>query len=381
VEQKKEARMRSTWRRGPQDLGPQSKPWTLKEYAGKTVWDWLQLLIVPVMILLITVVFTWQQNNRQEAIEEQRAQDLTLQNYLDQMGSLLLNGELRASEEGSEVRTLARARTLTVLGRLDPSRKTAVMQFLVEAELVQRVDGRGPIIGLSGADLSHTDLSHTDLSYADLSGASLSYADLSDANLDNAGLREASLLEANLSDADLFRANLSEATTTESPQAILDQAPSHYKTNMRNVQRVRSFEDLSEAHLKRPISSYDYEQTPPVGGPHADKWQNCGFYSKPVHNENAVHSLEHGAVWITYRSDLSQDQVGKLQDLAYSQTYILISPSPDLPSPVVDSAWGKQMYLDGTDDPALAHFVRAYRQGPQAPEPGAACTNSVGTPE
>jgi hypothetical protein len=116
VEQEKEAHKR-TWRRGPRDRGPQSKPWTLKEYAGKTVWDWLQLLIVPVMLLLITVAFTWQQNNRQEAIEEQRAQDLALQGYLDQMGTLMLE-----DLSDPKVQTLARARTLTVLGRLDPSR-------------------------------------------------------------------------------------------------------------------------------------------------------------------------------------------------------------------------------------------------------------------
>ncbi len=99
-----------TWRRGPQDLGPQSKkPWTLKEYAGKTVWDWLQLLIVPVMLLLITVAFTWQQNKRQEAIEEQRAQDLALQGYLDQMGTLMLE-----DLSDSKVQTVMRARTLTL---------------------------------------------------------------------------------------------------------------------------------------------------------------------------------------------------------------------------------------------------------------------------
>jgi hypothetical protein len=73
---------------------------------------------------------------------------------LREVTGLLLERDLRTSEKGSEVRTLARARTLTVLGRLDPSRKTALMQFLVEADLVQRVDGREPIISLSGANLS-----------------------------------------------------------------------------------------------------------------------------------------------------------------------------------------------------------------------------------
>ena len=75
--------------------------------------------------------------------------------------------------EFSEARILARARTLTVLERLDPHRKSAVMQFLVEAELVQGVKGRGsePIILLTGANLSGADLSSADLSGAELYAA------------------------------------------------------------------------------------------------------------------------------------------------------------------------------------------------------------------
>jgi hypothetical protein len=152
-----------------------------------TVRDWLQLLIVPFALVVIGFLFTMQQDARQQRIEnqraeaerelaEQRAQDEALQAYLDQMSSLLLEKDLRTSEEDSEVRTLARARTLTVLGRLDPSRKTAVMQFLVEAELVQRVEGTGPIIRLGGADLRGAKLSRIDLLGADLSAANLTGA-------------------------------------------------------------------------------------------------------------------------------------------------------------------------------------------------------------
>ena len=124
----------------------------------------------------------------------------------------------------------------------------------------------------------------------------------------------------------------------------------------------------------------DYAQTPPAGGEHNPVWQNCGFYDEPVADENAVHSLEHGAVWITYSPDLSQDQVDQLRDLAHSQTYVLVSLYPDLPSPVVASAWGKQLRLESADDPDLERFVRAYRQGPQTPEPGAVCTGGIGQP-
>ena len=91
--------------------------------------------------------------------------------------------------------------------------------------------------------------------------------------------------------------------------------------------------------MTTPVS---YPQRPPVGGDHSPIWQNCGFYDDPIANENGVHSLEHGVVWITYRPDLSQDQVNALRRLARNERHILVSPFPGLPAPVVASAWGRQ---------------------------------------
>jgi hypothetical protein len=93
-----------------------------------------------------------------------------------------------------------------------------------------------------------------------------------------------------------------------------------------------------------------------------------------------VHSLEHGAVWITFHPDLPPDQVGALRRLA-RQTFVIASPFPDLPTPIVASAWGHQLRLPSATDPRLAQFVRYFRLGPQTPEPGAACTGGVGIPE
>jgi uncharacterized protein YjbI with pentapeptide repeats len=219
-----------TWRRGPQDRTSRSKAWTLREFGGKTVWDWLQLLIVPVILSLITVVFTWQQNARQEAIEdqrahtertieEQRAQDAALQAYLDQMSQLMLERNLRGSEEGSEVRTLARARTRTVLARLDDRRKGSVVQFLYEASLLkkERLVVSLSHVRLRGADLSdlermrEANLSDADLSKADLSGVDLSDTDLREADLTDANLSFASMNGATMSGADLREADLSNA--------------------------------------------------------------------------------------------------------------------------------------------------------------------------
>jgi Protein of unknown function (DUF3105) len=133
---------------------------------------------------------------------------------------------------------------------------------------------------------------------------------------------------------------------------------------------------LRRRHVEHPVR---YEQSPPVGGKHAPYWQDCGFYSKPVRNENAVHSMEHGAVWITYRPGLPEKQVDKLRQMAESQTQVLVSPYPDLPSPVVASAWGEQLRLDSATDPRLKQFVKIFRRGSQAPEPDAPCTGGKST--
>jgi uncharacterized protein YjbI with pentapeptide repeats len=178
------------------------------------------------MLVAIGLVFSLQQDARQQRVEDQRAeaerelakeraQDEALQAYLDQMSNLLLEKNLRTSEEDSEVRTLARARTLTVLGRLDPSRKTAVYQFLVDADLVQSIDERDPIISLNGADLGGANVSDANLRNADLNGADLNGADLSEADLSEADLSFADLANADLSFADLSDANLRGASLSD----------------------------------------------------------------------------------------------------------------------------------------------------------------------
>jgi hypothetical protein len=137
--------------------------------------------------------------------------------------------------------------------------------------------------------------------------------------------------------------------------------------------------DVSSGVNNHTQGTVDYEQSPPVGGAHNPVWQNQGFYNDPVPNERAVHLLEHGAVWITYSPDLSQEGKDELRDIVESKNCLMASPYADLPAgtPVVASAWGVQIQLNGVDDPNLQRFITAYRQGPQTPEKGAACTGGT----
>jgi hypothetical protein len=133
---------------------------------------------------------------------------------------------------------------------------------------------------------------------------------------------------------------------------------------------------LGRDHVDGPVQ---YASMPPVGGDHAPEPQTCGVYDGPIRTENAVHSMEHGAVWLTYRLDGSpSDETTNLERLVEAGApYVLLSPLPEqTEDEVVASAWGVQLRVDSADDPRLAAFVEAYANGPQAPEPGAAC---VGT--
>jgi putative peptide zinc metalloprotease protein len=141
---------------------------------------------------------------------------------------------------------------------------------------------------------------------------------------------------------------------------------------------LQRFEITERAHIQGPVV---YPQIPPVGGSHAAVWQNCGFYDRPVANENAVHSLEHGAVWITYRADVPPAEVEWLRQLVRHQPYVLVSLFPEAPAPVVVSAWGHQLQLASSQDPRLGQFVRQFRLSTQAPERGGPCTAGIGTPQ
>ncbi|WP_332888960.1 DUF3105 domain-containing protein [Deinococcus arcticus] len=124
-----------------------------------------------------------------------------------------------------------------------------------------------------------------------------------------------------------------------------------------------------------------YKETPPVGGVHHSSWQHCGIYDRPLYNEHAVHSMEHGAVWVTYRPDLSKNDLETLQQLVDGHSYVLLSPYPDLPAPVVISAWNRQLQVNQADDPRLQLFLNKYEQGTQAPERGAPCIGPESTSE
>jgi uncharacterized protein YjbI with pentapeptide repeats len=250
VERKKPARKR----------GPAPKENSRWGFRGMTVRNWLELLVVPLVLAGVGFWFAAQQDDRQRrteerraelerAIEDQRAQHATLQAYLDQMGTLLLERNLRNSDEGSDVRRLARARTLVVLDALGSDRIDRVFRFLEETELIQAgPEGRPPIVRLKYAVLRDfeltgkqllrgTDLTQAWLTGSDLSEAHLEGTDLSGAHLGAADLRGAYLQDAKLSGAYLYDTDLGGAVLSGADHSPGRGSPGRRRSHQRPGQR------------------------------------------------------------------------------------------------------------------------------------------------
>jgi hypothetical protein len=142
----------------------------------------------------------------------------------------------------------------------------------------------------------------------------------------------------------------------------------------KTVPGVLKYKGLSRNHVSTAVQ---YKQNPPVGGNHNPVWENCAVYTAPIANEHAVHSLEHGSVWITYQPDLAKDQVTTLAAKVTGQQYRLLSPYPGLKTAVSLQAWGRQIFVSSASDPKVDKFLSAYTAGPQAPEPGSSCTGGT----
>ena len=215
--------------------------WGWTGFPTKTLWDWLNLLgvlAIPVVAGLGVAWYTTKQTQASEAAAEQQRKteleiaeqrhkaeqeaaekrhqteleiandnqrEAALQAYIDKMSELLLVNDLNNSPNKDRIHDIASLRTLTVLRRLDPVRKTSVLQFLIEAHLF---GNNNYIVNLHGADLCYTNLNSADLSRADLGGADLVGAFLAAAILEEANLVAVDLSKANLSCADLRKAHM-----------------------------------------------------------------------------------------------------------------------------------------------------------------------------
>jgi hypothetical protein len=131
-----------------------------------------------------------------------------------------------------------------------------------------------------------------------------------------------------------------------------------------------------EKHTRGPLT---YRMSPAVGGNHNNDWQNCmgDIYDAPIAQEHAVHSLEHGAVWITYRPGLPQAQLDTLAGKVRGKEKMLMSPYDGLDAPISLQAWGYQLKVDNADDRRIDEFIRIMRVNASIEGPNALCAQGI----
>jgi hypothetical protein len=158
------------------------------------------------------------------------------------------------------------------------------------------------------------------------------------------------------------------------------------QVNRANADKVTSAEEIDgvevydyangQGHVTTPV---DYSESPPVGGEHDGEWADCTgtVYSVDIRNENAVHSLEHGAVWITYDPQrVSEDDIATLSDMVDGTSGLMLSPRPGLGAPISLQSWNNQLTVDSATDPRLQQAADFLAFNPDStPEPGATCEN------
>ena len=126
-----------------------------------------------------------------------------------------------------------------------------------------------------------------------------------------------------------------------------------------------------------PDKRVAYDHSPPFGGPHDGTWAACNgvVYAKPVRNENMVHALEHGAVWIAYNPDkITGAALQSLRDRVQGANYLMLSPYPGLDKPISLQAWGFQLKVDKASDKRIDDFVKDLREN-ASQEPGTPCSS------
>ncbi|WP_331753306.1 DUF3105 domain-containing protein (plasmid) [Streptomyces sp. NBC_00637] len=154
---------------------------------------------------------------------------------------------------------------------------------------------------------------------------------------------------------------------------LIDAANGKEQAKAAPVSGEKTWSKLTQNHVDKKV---DYPMTPAAGGDHSQVWQNCNgdVYTQEIQAENAVHSQEHGAVWITYNGNAAQADVKALAEKVAKTPYTLMSPLKAQSSPITLTAWGRQLNVKKESDPRVAEFLDKYVQGKQTPEPGAACT-------
>ncbi len=164
--------------------------------------------------------------------------------------------------------------------------------------------------------------------------------------------------------------------------AMIGTNSTSYLNELKCAQAIQGVTFKQEPNRNHETGTITYDSTPPVGGNHNPYWADCTgtVYPEPIANENAVHMLEHGAVWVTYKQGLDSADVDTLSKYVTGKDRMAMSPYPDLKTNISLQAWGYQLFVDSPTDPRIQQFINALRYNPKTtPEDDAGVTCSQPT--
>jgi hypothetical protein len=262
-------------------------------------------------------------------------------------------------EEKWKVAPLSAENPRTVFGAsLRPAKFVFVMLFGIVALFVAACGGRAP-------DDSSNDASHEQSASA--------------ASSEESVVEETTVGKADASSevVELAKAEVGEHEITNMMPAGGEKPDAARPLPENPPQGIEVYPATTNASVEGPI---DYDRHPPTNGDHAPIWQNCGFYEQPIEDKHAVHSMDHGVVWITYRPNLPEQQIRALRPYG-NENYVIASPYPGQDAPVTATSWRVQLELDSPKDPRLRRFVNQFRISELAPLSGNRCNLGVGSPK
>ena len=166
----------------------------------------------------------------------------------------------------------------------------------------------------------------------------------------------------------------------ENPSTTMSDIESFASTTTIDLENIEGVEYLVITSREHTEEDLDYPTVPPAGGDHLGIWHNCGKYIVELLDEAAVHSLEHGVVWVTYLPDLPLSEIQKLDNILDGNQRFLMSPYSNQPAPIVLTSWGRRLEIEEADDPRIPAFIEAFTDSPSSPEPGVTCNGGLGIP-
>jgi len=166
----------------------------------------------------------------------------------------------------------------------------------------------------------------------------------------------------------------------ENPSTTMSDIESFASTTTIDLENIEGVEYLVITSREHTEEDLDYPTVPPAGGDHLGIWHNCGKYIVELLDEAAVHSLEHGVVWVTYIPDLPLNEIQKLDNILDGNQRFLMSPYSNQPAPIVLTSWGRRLEIEEADDPRIPAFIEAFTDSPSSPEPGVTCNGGLGIP-